>query len=750
MTAFAHSKPGCPTGEWHTLEDHLKSSACRAREFADVWGAGQWGFLAGLWHDLGKFAPEWQKFLLAVGEEANDESDEPEELPRRKRRGPPHSATGSLHARGKFGKLGLPLQFAIAAHHAGLPDKTTLDSRLAEEAEGARYRETLAVAMEQVLRPGVSVEWPSYLLAPGRSEERNRRLETFIRMLLSALADADFLDTEAFFEAGSTPSESRPELRKGWPALSEYEPILRLHLEHLEATCDRSKVNERRRQVLSWCLDAGAGPQGTYTLTVPTGGGKTLSGLAFALAHARRHVLSRVVIALPFLSIVDQTASKLREIFGPHFGARALLEHHSSIDPVRENPWNRLASENWDAPLIVTTQVQLLESLFSNRPSSCRKLHNLAGSVIILDETQSLPVSLIAPILDQLQQLAADYRVTLLLMTATQPALHRRQLGGVVFPGFHPQPTEIVPEGALPNLFRTLKRVRVVWPESREPVAWSNLARELAAEEQVLAVVHRRADARELWRALGEISVERPLHLSALMCAAHRQGVLAEVGKRLRAGASCRVVSTQLIEAGVDVDFPVVYRAMAGLESLAQTAGRCNREGRLPEGRLRVFHAPTEPPRLLQEHRNLAISMLEADPTLDLDDPAVFRAYFDRLYASHSLDARGIQALRKDLRFRETATRFRVIDDATVPIVVPFGREGRRALDALRFAGPSRETLRGIQRFVVGVYPEAANRMKADGVIELMNDTVWALRSDADYDRHLGLVERTISEPLIV
>jgi CRISPR-associated endonuclease/helicase Cas3 len=749
MVAFAHSKPGYSTAERHKLEDHLKSTASLAQNFAELWGAGQWGYLAGLWHDLGKFSPEWQEFLLAVGEEANDESDDTEEPPRRKRRGPPHSATGSLHARAQFGKLGLPLQFAIAAHHAGLPDKTGLDSRLAEEAEGARYRETLAAAMEQVLRPGVSVEWPPYLLAPGRSEERNRRLETFIRMLLSALADADFLDTEAFFEAGSTPSESRTELRKGWRALSEYEPILRSHLNHLEATCDRSKVNERRRQVLRWCLDAGAGPQGTYTLTVPTGGGKTLSGLAFALSHARRHSLSRVVMALPFLSIVDQTASKLREIFGPLFGERALLEHHSSIDPVREKPWNRLAAENWDAPLIVTTQVQLLESLFSNRPSSCRKLHNLAGSVVVLDEAQSLPVSLIAPILDQLQQLAADYRVTLLLMTATQPALHRRQLGSVLFPGLHPQPREIVPEGTLPDLFRALKRVRIIWPESKEPVAWPNLARELATERQVLAVVHRRVDARELWRALSEVSGERPLHLSALMCAAHRQGVLAEIRERLRAGASCRVVSTQLIEAGVDVDFPVVYRAMAGLESLAQTAGRCNREGKLTEGRLRVFHAPTEPPRLLQEHRNLAASMLEADPTLDLDDPAVFRAYFDRLYASHSLDARGIQALRKDLRFRETATRFRVIYDATVPITVPYGLEGRRALDALRFAGPSRETLRGIQRFVVSIYPEVANRMKSDRAIELIHDTVWALRSDADYDQNLGLVEPTTSEPLI-
>ena len=749
-TAFAHSKPGVPREEWHTLEEHLKGTATLAAEFTSAFGAEQWGYLAGLWHDLGKYAPDWQAFLREAGEEANADTDDDEDLQaRRRRRGPPHSAVGSLYAREKLGALSLPLQFAIAAHHGGLPDKTSLDSRLGTDEERRRQGESTSDAPKDILSLSRTPSLPPFLVSDERAEERNRRLETFVRLVFSALVDADFLDTEAFFEKGVPAGESRSELRQGWPELREYEPLLRDYLDQLRSRAAPNRVNDRRDRVLGWCREAAAGSQGAYSLTVPTGGGKTLSGLAFGLAHARQHSLRRVVFALPFLSIVDQTASTLRKIFGPAFDERALLEHHSSIEPAHETTANRLASENWDAPLIVTTQVQLFESLFSNRPSACRKLHNLAESVVILDEVQTLPVGLLAPILDQLQQLVTNYRTTLLLMTATQPSLHRRPLGSLTFPGLDPQPREIVPGDAIAELFTALKRVRVAWPDSKDPIAWPALARELADEKQVLAVVHRRGDARALWKAVADISGERPFHLSALMCSAHRQQVIAEVRRRLEAGTTCRVVSTQLIEAGVDFDFPVVYRAMAGLESLAQTAGRCNREGKLAEGHFRVFYPPSEPPRLLREHRNIAAAMLEANPGLDLDDPGVFRAYFDRLYGSHSLDARAIQAERQSLKFKSTAEKFHVIDDATVPIVIPFGAEGRRALSALRFAGPSRQTLRGIQRFVVGAYPDAANRMMAAGAVELLHDTVRALLSETDYDPYLGLNVESNLEPLI-
>jgi CRISPR-associated endonuclease/helicase Cas3 len=748
---YAHSKAGEPRETWHRLEDHLLGTAEKARDFAAAWGAGEWGYLAGLWHDLGKYAPAWQDFLRKAGEEANAETEDGELPTKRRRRGPPHSAVGSLHSREEIGTLSLPFQFTIAAHHGGLPDKTSLDARLASQEEHERQAEATRAAPEEILhRSERPSDWPAFLTASGRSEERHRRLETFVRMVFSALVDADFLDTEAFFEKKASAGESRTKLRQGWPMLLDYEPVLALHLGRLRSTALPGRVNDWRDRVLTWCREAAAGPQGVYSLTVPTGGGKTLSGLAFGLAHARRHALRRVVIALPFISIVDQTASTFRRIFGPAFGQGALLEHHSSIEPVHQTTENRLASENWDASLIVTTQVQLFESLFSNRPSACRKLHNLAGSVVILDEVQTLPVGLLAPILDQLQQLATNYRMTLLLMTATQPSLHRRDLGAFTFPGLDPQPREIVPAGSLPDLFGALKRVRVIWPVSKESVNWPDLARSLAEERQVLAVVHRRDDARDLWKALLETSGERPVHLSALMCPAHRQRALDEVRERLRADATCRVVSTQLIEAGVDVDFPVVYRAMAGLESLAQTAGRCNREGKLAMGSFHVFNAPSEPPPLLREHRNIAAVMLETNPQLDLGEPAIFGAYFDRLYASHSLDVRAVQAARQALKYQETADKFRLIDDATMPIAIPYGPEGTAAIDALRYGGPSRETFRGIQRYLVGVYPQTANRMAAAGATELLHGTVSVLTSEADYDPDLGLKVEPNLDPLVV
>jgi CRISPR-associated endonuclease/helicase Cas3 len=582
-------------------------------------------------------------------------------------------------------------------------------------------------------------EWPAFLSEFTPGNLRNRKLETFTRMIFSALVDADYLDTEEFMEV------ARSDTRSSWEPLSEYIGPLEEFIGELSGRTSKGRVNSVRAAVLEWCRKASASPQGVFTLTVPTGGGKTLSGLSFALRHARRHSLSRVIMALPFISIIDQTADTLRRVFDPTFGTRAFVEHHSAIRPVHDTTLNRLASENWDSPLIVTTQVQLFESMFSNRPGAARKLHNLAKSVIILDEVQSLPMGLLDPLLDQLRELAMNYGTSILLMTATQPALHKRRLGTLDFPGFDPAPTEIVPQNEMAGLFKSLDRTETRWPVGKTPTTWNALATEIVAEPQVLAVVHRRDDARILWQEVSSTSGEPPFHLSALMCPAHRQRVLDEIRGRLHSGDTCRVVSTQLIEAGVDVDFPVVYRAMAGLESLAQTAGRCNREGRLDKGSFRIFRAPTEPPRLLRNHRDVADVMHEGDPVLSLSDPEVFRSYFDRLYAQSSLDVRGVQPLREALKFRATAEAFTVIDDSSIPIVIPYRREGEGAVAAFRAAGPSRDRLRALQRFTVGVYPDQARIIEARGAIELLHDMVRVLVSTVDYDEDLGL--RLEAEP---
>jgi CRISPR-associated endonuclease/helicase Cas3 len=533
--------------------------------------------------------------------------------------------------------------------------------------------------------------------------------------------------------------------RDVWEPLDVYVPLLDAHLEDLQRRGSAGTVNTWRQEVLSWCVAAADGPRGAYTLTAPTGGGKTLSSLAFALRHARRHSLRRVVVALPFISVLDQTATVLREIFESRLGQQVLVEHHSAIEPVHDTAANRLAAENWDAPLIVTTQVQLFESLFANRPSACRKLHNLADSVLVLDEVQTLPASLLSPIVDMLQELRANYGVSLVLTTATQPSLHTRALGPWRFDGLDPKPIEIVPEAQIEGLFAAFRRVQVRWPETNDRTNWVELATTLSRHRQVLAIVHRRQDAAELWIALRNLAGDGTLHLSALMCPAHRRQVLSEIRARLDDGAECRVVSTQVVEAGVDVDFPVVYRAMAGLEALAQSAGRCNREGRLPTGQFEVFHPPTEPPGILRLHRDLALVMLDEDASLDLMAPATFRAYFDRLYAARSRDARGIQALREAFRFEETASRFRMIDSAAEPVFVPFERDGERAVAALRYGGPSRDRFRALQPFGVAIYPQDLREIVSSGAVELLHDSVYVLVDKALYDGRLGL--RSAPEP---
>ncbi len=568
-----------------------------------------------------------------------------------------------------------------------------------------------------------------------------------IRFAFSALVDADFLDTERFMEE----NQARSGNRKDWPPLAEYLEPLEAHLKALSEVANAgASVNQARSNVLRWCLAAAAGNRGAYTLTVPTGGGKTLASLLFALRHAKHYGLDRIIVALPFLSILDQTASVFREIFEPHFGTRTLVEHQSTIRSERDTQRNRLATENWDAPLIVTTQVQLFESLFARRPSDCRKLHNLANSVIILDEVQSLPVGLLDPVLEGLQDLKENYGATLVLTTATQPALHSRRLGQKLFYGLTPKPAEIVPEASINSLFDSLRRVDVHWPANTAPTSWEDLAVQVCAIPHALVIVHRRADAAELWQF---VSGGKPhaLHLSALMCPAHRRAVLSNIRRRLATGEECHVVSTQLVEAGVDIDFPVVFRAMAGLESLAQSAGRCNREGKLARGSFFVYHAETEPVGSLKHHKQIAETMLASNPSLDLTSTETFREYFDRLYAERSTDVKRIQVCRQMLKFEDTASLFRMIDDVTTTVFIPYDGGAERNIAEIRAAGPSRERFRTLQPYGVGIYPDAIAKLQNRGAVELLHDSVWVLVSKADYDPNLGLrVDREGFDAFIV
>jgi CRISPR-associated endonuclease/helicase Cas3 len=731
---YAHSLEGRPESEWEELEAHLEAVAVRAGEFAAAFDAEDWGRLAGMWHDLGKARPEFQQRLRGSRESVE------------------HAGVGAALAYAKDNAAGLPLAFAIAGHHAGLTDLVSSTEAAGRKALKVRLKENRPLLSELPI-PGLAPitglalpPLPERFAAAGHdSGSRVRSLELWTRFLFSALVDADFLSTEEFYTPGRRDAvgehDTIPDLRRR----------LEGHLAGLVTAMPAARrctpVNRRRAEVLAACQAKAERSPGLFSLTVPTGGGKTLSAMAFALRHAERWGLRRVIVAIPFTSIIEQNA----QVYAGALGDRNVLEHHSALDPLAAEERNReaelrrrLAAENWDSPLVVTTNVQLYESLFADSPSRCRKLHRIARSVLLLDEAQTLPIPYLLPLLEVLRELVENYGCSVVLTTATQPALARREslpqgLRGVC---------EIVAAPA--ELARDLKRVRPVWPAPGEPpLSYTQLARRLIGAERVLAVVHLRRDARELAELLPE---QGTLHLSALMCPSHRSAHLAEVRQRLKQGQPCRLVSTQLIEAGVDVDFPLVYRCLGGLDSLAQAAGRCNREGGLlPNlGEMVIFRAETQPPTGIPRHGLCVVEEMlrELGGAIDLDDPSMHELYFRKLYFRCEKDPAGIQTLRQGLCFAGVAQKFRLIEEATEPIVVPFGKAEER-LDALRREGSGRLQRRALQPYVVNLRRRTVSELLKAGAIEAVADGVNALTPAFHYLYHprFGLIANDDPQP---
>jgi len=485
-------------------------------------------------------------------------------------------------------------------------------------------------------------------------------------------------------------------------------------------------------------------------MTIPTGGGKTLSSLAFALEHAVKRQKRRIIYAIPYTSIIDQTANVFREIFSSF--DNLMVEHHSNIEPSKEsdeNRWSRLATENWDAPLVVTTTVQLFESLFAARTSRCRKLHNLANSIIILDETQLLPARYLDPLRRVIKLLSEHYGVTFVLSTATPTGLSEQTspFGKKLLEGLNG--TEII-DNPKPY-YEKLKRVRYELPENltAPPPDWESLAAELAQHKSVLVVVNKRQDAQDLLAAMPEGA----LHLSALMCAAHRSKVIEEIRNRLKSNRPTRVVSTQLVEAGVDLDFPVVYRALAGLDSIIQSAGRCNREGRLASGRVVVFVSPTKPPPgAISQAIGSTIPTLKLNAADNIDQPEVIEQYFSHLFQQISsadadkmnrLLAGEASALR--VQFRTAAQNFRMIDDChSHTVYVRYNEQAEQLLEQLRDY-PTRELLRALQRYSVTVYDYQLREMFECGTVEEISPGYFAQSAVGKYDATTGL--RVKSEP---
>lgn len=690
-----------------TILDHLNGTAELAKAFAAPFGAeSEAGYSAQL-HDIGKYSDAFQKRL---------------------RGGPPvdHSTAGAQAA---LQTGNVPAALAIAGHHSGIPDlgnphdtadDSTLQGRSKKKVEDfSRWKQEIT-----------PVPWslPSWLL---RSPD-NLTMAFFTRMLYSCLVDADFLDTETFMNGAPAPRSI------GEPLSVLLEKVRSQAERYLHAEA-ASPVAQQRNAVLSACIERGkTGKPGLYTLTVPTGGGKTFASLAFALEHAVAQKMSRIIYVIPYTSIIDQTAQTFSDLLGEenvlaHFsGVDYKLAEKDDLTPTQYR--QLLSSENWDAPIVVTTAVQFFESLYANRSSRCRKLHNIANGVVIFDEAQTLPNDYLKPCISAITQLVEHYHTTAVLCTATQPAL------GPLFRELDPHLTlqEISPDPAL--LYEVLRRVTL---RDLGTLSTNALCEQLSAAPQVLCVVNRRKTAQELFAQLPD---EGSYCLTTLLCAADRRRQLDEIRLRLKQGLPCRVVSTSLIEAGVDVDFPLAYREIIGLDSLLQTAGRCNREGKYPreESIVSYFRFEGIPlPQMLQQPVSALNTTLRKHAVLDTPDS--IHDYFADLYRSRaSLDKKSIlSAFQNGIQgcmfpFAQVAEQFHLIETPTRTIYLPID-EGAELCATLRNGSISRALLRRLGIYSVECYDKQFQVLYDVGALELLPNGAAVLLDESKYSRQTGL-----------
>lgn len=715
MTDYAHLRNTSDKWFAQSIAEHCNGTASLARQMAHAFQADAWAWLCGKWHDIGKYSAAFQQHIkVASGYSTGTDPGKTD-----------HSTAGALWSFEQLRGNSLPIAYCISGHHSGLMDydgggRQTLQFHLFYPVEKKLLDE---------VRPCIQpVDLPK-LTRPAFMHDGNpfKSWHLWIRMLYSCLVDADRLDTERFM------NPEKFALRNKFSTLTELKTRLDAHMRHIAENARNTAVNRIRQEVQSICRTKGTLPQGIYSLTVPTGGGKTLSSLVWAMEHAMKHHLNRIIIAIPYTSIVTQTANTLREIFGE----QNVVEHHSYVDvdslPDKLRNSMELATENWDAPIIVTTNVQLFESLFSNKPSRCRKLHNIASSVVILDEVQTLPVENLRPIVDVMQSLATCMHTSMLLTTATQPALAGRIGSGQgAFNGL--EITELIPDTE--RLFNNMRRVRLHFEPDATDI--SSVASEMVQHSQILCVVNTRNEAKAIYEALPDKS--NAFHLSRMMCQQHISNQLAAIRTRLVKGEPVRVVSTQLIEAGVDIDFPVVWREMAGLDSIAQAAGRCNREGLQAMGTVTVFKLQKMQLRgVMAKAEAAAQDLLDMGQT-DFLSPQVAHAYFRRFYAKiNNPNAKGITDDLYQLKpqFATAARNFSMIDDNTITVYVPYG-DGEALINQLRNGNYSRDLLRKLQRYSVSLPVWKAEQLALAGA-EKLSDYIYVLPNREAYDSQTGL-----------
>lgn len=704
-------------------EEHLSGVAKMAERFAANFGLGSFGQLMGLLHDKGKEQTEWQKYIQGVTGYNKDYANV--------KSGPNHSYVGAVIAQKRYPQIAPLIAQPIAGHHRGLYD-------YCEYIEETKREIPKDIATENT----ISFQYPKL----PRMEQYD--LHHMVRMLFSCLVDADSLDTEAFME---------PELAKmrgSHASMPELLKMLETHLQELKANAPDTEVNRIRNYVQEQCINTSRGKSGFYSLTVPTGGGKTLASVLWALHHAVKNNLQRIIIAIPYTSIIVQTAATLKRIFGED----NVLEHHSNINPedikdkeLRERL--QLATENWDYPIIVTTNVQLFESLFSNKRSDCRKLHNIVKSVIILDEVQTLPLSFYKPIVHTLDTLQRVFGTSILFTTASQPILSGRIEGTNPIASFDALQTvhEIIPQEA--QLHNKLRRVELQFMDRAK--SYDEIAEELAKHNKVLCIVNTRRDAKEIYERLPKEGIR--LHLSRMMCPAHVSATIERVKESLRTGNDqpIRVIATQLIEAGVDIDFPVVFRQEAGLDSILQAAGRCNREGKVKSlCTTYVFSLGKEhplPPGFITQSNNARLNM---GKNHDWFAPESMTCYFEHLHSRiDNFDEKQMQELlyKPACEFEEAARQFHLIDDQTTSVIVNWNGS-LELYQQLLSNGPSYLSMKKLAQYSVSIRKRDFENLQSMGAIVEPFENIFAITNPTFYkiDTGLSLDNQWLEETYII
>lgn len=687
-------------------EEHQQEVAKLAKGFASNFEMAEWGRTLGLLHDLGKTKQAFQQHIV------KESGYQPETIVVGDYS---HAYVGGIVAKQIFPNHYKLISNILMGHHRGLYDE-------------GDWKELMKKSFpEDIKTPYINTN----LSLPNQNYQE-KDIHHIIRMLFSCLVDADYLDTEAFMQ----PAQSA--LRNSRTSMDELYNKLEKYLDNLNKNASDSEVNKIRRYVQQCCREQSEGAIYFYSLTVPTGGGKTLSSVLWALKHAIKNHLQRIIIAIPYTSIITQTAEVLRNIFGDE----NVLEHHSNVDEVNDNSelfqTRKLATENWDYPIIVTTNVQLFESLFSNRPSACRKLHNIVKSVLILDEVQTLPVNFLRPIVDTLNTLQRVFDVSVLFTTASQPVLTGKIVGSNKLNSFDALPDihEIIPKEA--NLQQKLKRTTLTIDTERSN--YDEIAKRLSQHHQVLCIVNTRKDAKEIFNRLPDEG--HRLHLSRMMCPDHIRTTIEQIKRLLKSDDKepLRVVATQLIEAGVDIDFPVVFRQEAGLDSLLQAAGRCNREGKLPICPTYVFSLdkPLQPGHITQTNN----ARMALGNHQDWFAPETMASYFTQLYSREdNFDKPKIKDLlyNSEMQFETAANHFQLIDDKTTPIIINW-KNSMDLVNQLKNKGISYSRMKKLSQFSVNIRQQDFQTLQQAGAIEEILDGIYVIETTSFYDRNVGLI----------